>query len=62
MEYYEKAYSVFVEKLGKNHPDTKNAQSSATIMKYLIKSGLSENQLMEMIEDSEEEHHNLNDQ
>ena len=62
MEYYEKAYSVLMEKLGKNHADTKNVQSSATLMKYLIKSGLNENQLMEMIEDSEEEHHNLNDQ
>ncbi len=52
LEYYEKALTVFKAELGENHPDTQSAQESVEIMKLYLMTGLNEDQLIEMIQNT----------
>ena len=42
LEYYEKALTVYMAKLGVNHPYTQDTQLSAAIMKLYLMTGLNE--------------------
>ena len=52
LEYLEKALTVFMAKLGVNHPYTQSTQVSAEIMKLCLMTGLNEDQLIEMIQNT----------
>ena len=52
LEYYEKALTVFMAKLGANHPYTQDTQVSVEIMKLCLMTGLNEDQLIEMIQNT----------
>lgn len=49
LDYYEKALIVRKMKLGEAHPYTQDIQLSVQIMKLLLKLGIDEEQLMELI-------------
>ena len=50
LKLYEKAFTVFMAKLGVNHPYTQSAQVSVEIMKLCVMTGLNEDQLIEMLQ------------
>ena len=49
LKFYEKAFTVFMAKLGVNHPYTQSTQLAVKIMKLCLRTGLNEDQLIEMI-------------
>jgi tetratricopeptide (TPR) repeat protein len=52
LEYYRKANVVFLSVFGENHPYTQGTDLSIQIMELLVKTGMTEDEFMEMVEKS----------